>query len=725
MSSLDVPLQGLIGGRTAARLAKASFLTASDLLRLYPRRYSERGQLTDLAELTVGEPATVWGRIASIDAHTLNRGRAKHLTKIVLTDGRRTLECALFNQPWLARALKPGMEAMAAGVVSRFRDTLQMSSPDIATIDGTVGDIDSAMQILETFAGGIIPIYPATGVSSTVVQQSVRQVLTVLGQIDDPVPAGLLAERGLTDLTSALTNVHRPGSRELLDAARDRLRYDEALAVQLVLARRRAEMRQFPAVPCPRAEDGLLAAFDAALPFTLTEGQRKVGDEIAADLARAHPMNRLLQGEVGSGKTVVALRAMLQVIDAGRQAVLLAPTEVLAAQHARSLRALLGPLGRGGELEAAPGAIPITLLTGSASAAARRKALLEIVSGQPGVIVGTHALLSDDVMFTNLGVVVVDEQHRFGVEQRAALRGQDGSPPHVLVMTATPIPRTVAMTVYGDLETSMLAELPSGRAGVATTVVPAAEKPAWMERVWARVREEVSAGHQVYVVCPKIGDDGPDDDGPDLSPEGKRAPLAVLDVAEMLRAGPLAGLRLATLHGRMAAADKDAVMRDFAAGRIDVLIATTVIEVGVDVANASTMVIMDADRFGTSQLHQLRGRVGRGSAPGVCLLVTEGSPQSAARERLAAVAATADGFELAEADLKLRHEGDVLGTSQAGRRSGLKLLSLLRDAPLIAQARADALHLVGDDPALPAFPGLAAMADVMVAADAQGYLQKA
>jgi ATP-dependent DNA helicase RecG len=751
-ATLDAPLKTLLGGRTAARLAKASLVTAGDLLRHYPRKYSRRGELTDLAGLRVGELATLWARIASIDTRPLPRAhpraRPRHLTKIVVTDGQHRLECAFFNQPWLEDRLRPGDEVMVSGKVSRFRRTLQMSGPELASPDRSVGDADSAMQVLQSFAGGIIPNYPQTaGVTTTVLQKSVEHVLEVLGPIPDPVPAELTAARGLVDLDTALRNAHRPESKALLDAALERLRYDEALAVQLVLARRRAAAKARPSCPYPPIPDGLVAAVGRNLPFDLTQGQRRVGDEIAADLAGSVPMNRLLQGDVGSGKTVVALRAMLQVIDGGGQAAMLAPTEVLATQHARTLRTLLGSLGRGGELEAAPGAIAVTLLTGSASAAQRRSALAEIASGRPGIVVGTHALLSDDVLFTNLGLVVVDEQHRFGVEQRDALRAsrEGTAPPHLLVMTATPIPRTVAMTVYGDLDVSTLTELPAGRAGVATTVVPAAEKPAWLERVWLRIREEVDAGHQAYVVCPKIGgdadDDSGDDDpggdtagdtgdgddgtGDDTGTAARRPPLAMLEVLDQLRDGPLAGLRLAGLHGRMPPADKDGVMRDMAAGRIDVLVSTTVIEVGVDIANATVMVILDADRFGMSQLHQLRGRVGRSDLPGVCLLVTEAPAGTTGRARLDAVAATTDGFELAEADLDLRREGDVLGTSQAGRYSTLKLLSLRRDRNLLERARDDAAALVGDDPAMTAHPGLVRMADAIVESSAQDYLAKA
>jgi ATP-dependent DNA helicase RecG len=441
-------------------------------------------------------------------------------------------------------------------------------------------------------------------------------------------------------------------------------------------------------------------------------------------------MNRLLQGEVGSGKTIVALRAMLQVVDAGRQAALLAPTEVLAAQHARSLAALLGDLAQAGELGGAEHATRIALLTGSLPAAQRKQALLDVVSGAAGIVVGTHALIQDKVEFADLGFVVVDEQHRFGVEQRDALRTRAGEnvSPHVLVMTATPIPRTVAMTVYGDLETSSLRELPAGRSPISSAVVPVAEKPAWLDRAWQRVREEVSGGHQAYIVCPRIGEQQSADEDVNEALEsdsdGRRPPLAVLDVAEELAAGPLSGLRLAVLHGRLPADEKDAVMRAFAAGELDVVVATTVVEVGVDVPNATAMVILDADRFGVSQLHQLRGRVGRGSAPGVCLLVTEMPAGTATRDRLDAVASTLDGFELARVDLEMRREGDILGASQSGRQSALKLLSLLRDEELIAEARAEAQALIAYAPDLAEFPGLVRMVANLVNDSRAEYLEK-
>ncbi|HEX7745757.1 MAG TPA: ATP-dependent DNA helicase RecG, partial [Micromonosporaceae bacterium] len=473
-----------------------------------------------------------------------------------------------------------------------------------------------------------------------------------------------------------------------------------------------------------RRSDGLLDAFDAGLPYELTKGQRGVGEEIATDLDTAHPMHRLLQGEVGSGKTVCAVRGMLQVVDAGGQAALLAPTEVLAAQHYRGILDLLGPLGRAGELDGDPHGTRVELVTGSLGSAARRRALEQVATGQAGIVVGTHALLYEGVDFADLGLVVVDEQHRFGVEQRDALRAKAEQPPHVLVMTATPIPRTVAMTVYGDLEVSTLTQLPRGRSPIASHVVPAAEKPAYLDRAWRRLREEVAAGHQAYVVCPRIGDGPAAEEEAAADEADRRPPMAVTEVAPLLAEGPLHGLRIGVLHGRLPADEKDAVMRRFAAGDLDVLVATTVIEVGVDVPNATVMVVLDADRFGVSQLHQLRGRVGRGTAPGLCLLVSEAVDGTPARERLDAVASTTDGFRLAELDLEQRREGDVLGAAQSGRRSHLRLLSLRRDSELIREARAEAIALIDDDPELARHPALAASVAQLVDEQRAEYLEK-
>lgn len=477
--------------------------------------------------------------------------------------------------------------------------------------------------------------------------------------------------------------------------------------------------------------DGLLTAFDAKLPFTLTEGQQKVSKEIFDDLATEHPMHRLLQGEVGSGKTMVALRAMLAVVDAGGQAAMLAPTEVLAQQHHRSITEMMGELAEGGMLGGSEHSTKVVLLTGSMGAAGRRQALLDLVTGEAGIVIGTHALIEDKVQFHDLGLVVVDEQHRFGVEQRDALRGKGKQPPHLLVMTATPIPRTVAMTVFGDLETSVLDQLPAGRSPIASHVVPAADKPHFLTRAWERVREEVENGHQAYVVCPRIGDDVDEPADPKKakkkSPEDeaeKRPPLAVLDIADQLATGPLQGLKVEVLHGRMQPDDKDAVMRRFAAGETDVLVATTVIEVGVNVPNATAMVIMDADRFGVSQLHQLRGRVGRGSAAGLCLLVTEMPEASPARQRLTAVASTLDGFELSRIDLEQRREGDVLGQAQSGVRSSLRMLAVIEDEEIIAEAREEAAAVVAADPELTALPGLRTALEALLDEEREQYLDK-
>ncbi len=719
---LDTPLVGPVGKKAADALAsKLGLHTVGDLVRHYPRRYVDRGKLTEIGGLELGEHVTVLAQVEKVTLRDMRARRGK-LMQVVITDGRgHRLDCTFFNPYKLQKVLVPGLRALFSGQVTRFRDKLQLTHPEFEPLEESEG--------IRPF----VSIYPAAqGFDSWQIARCVRQVLDLLDDPTDPLPIGIRRAESLPNLGRALRRIHLPDTEADHFAARTRLVWDEALGVQLALALRRASAVQRPAAANPRVPGGLRDAFDARLPYTLTAGQVAVGEEIAADLASEHPMNRLVQGDVGAGKTVVALRAMLQVVDNGRQAALLAPTEVLAAQHARSLRTLLGPLAQAGELGGAEQATRVTLLSGSLTARAKRKALLEAQSGEAGIVVGTHALIQERVGFAELGLVVVDEQHRFGVEQRDALRGRGERAPHLLVMTATPIPRTVAMTVYGDLEVSALRELPGGRFPIKTTVVPAGEKPAWLERVWQRIREEVAAGHQVYVVCPRVGGDtGKDDEFPDdpdevgAGSEERRAPLAVLDTAPKLAEGPLAGLRLGVLHGRLPPDEKDAVMRAFDAGEIDVLVATTVVEVGVDVPNATAMVVLDADRFGLSQLHQLRGRVGRGSAAGVCLLVTDAPAGTTARERLDAVAGTTDGFELARIDLELRREGDVLGALQSGRRSGLKLLSLLRHEKIIAKAREYAAALVEDDPGLARHPGLRALADAVVAEDRAEYLEKA
>jgi ATP-dependent DNA helicase RecG len=726
-TTTDTPLRKVLGEKTAKALATNLDLhTAGDLIYHFPRRYDERGEHTDIRTLQVGEQVTL---LAQVQATTVRpmRARKGNMLEITIGDGEgATLTCTFFNQAWRERDLKRGRWGLFAGKVTEFRGKRQLNGPayQLLAADATQ---DEAAEEIEEFAGALIPVYPAAqAVPTWVIAKCVRTVLDTFESPADPLPGSVRAHRNLIGIGTALHEIHRPSSQEDLYRAKYRLKWDEAFAVQLTLVQRKARAAESPARARPRAAAGLLTAFDASLPYELTDGQRQVGEEIAADLARPHPMHRLLQGEVGSGKTLVSVRAMLQVVDSGGQAALLAPTEVLATQHFRSIGAQLGALGRAGELDGDPAGTRLTLVTGSLGAAARRAALAQAADGSAGIVVGTHALLYEGVDFHDLGLVVVDEQHRFGVEQRDALRAKAAQPPHVLVMTATPIPRTVAMTVYGDLEVSTLTELPRGRSPIASHVVPAAEKPAFLDRAWRRLKEEVQGGHQAYVVCPRIGTDQSDEDEepPGDDEPARRPPLAVTDVAPALAEGPLHGLRMAVLHGRLAADEKDAVMRRFAAGDIDVLVATTVIEVGVDVPNATVMIIMDADRFGVSQLHQLRGRVGRGSAPGVCLLVTDAGEGTPARERLDAVAATTDGFRLSEIDLEQRREGDVLGASQSGKHSHLRLLSLLRDEKLIKEARVEAMELVGDDPSLSKHPALAASVAALVDEERAEYLEK-
>ncbi len=725
------PLRLVVGDKAAKRLAAALDLhTVGDLLGYYPRRYEKRGELTELVGLRDGEYVTVQAEVASVSVRRMHN-RPGTIFEAIVTDGHGRLTLTFFGrgrQDWREQELRPGARGLFSGQVSSFRGKRQLTHPEYEML----GDRPAGARAAE-FAAELIPVYRASSqIQSWKIADSVRVALDVLDVPDDPLPAQIRARHGLAGYADALRSIHRPADHGDVHRAVGRLKWDEAFALQVLLAQRRAAAAHYSAIPRPPVDGGLLAAFDTTLPFELTAGQQLAGATIAADLAREHPMNRLLQGEVGAGKTIIALRAMLQVVDAAGQAVLLAPTEVLAQQHYRSISGLLGPFGMAGQLGGADHATRLTLLTGSLGATARRAALLAAASGEAGIIIGTHALLEDRVQFADLGLVVIDEQHRFGVEQRDALRDKAGDGrPHVLVMTATPIPRTVAMTVFGDLDVSTLTELPAGRAPISTHVVPVAERPHYLARTWERISEEVAAGRQAYVVCPRIGGDGPAG-GEDLTDEpgddagtGVRPPIAVVDLAAELSAGQLGGLRLAILHGRMAPDDKDKVMLAFAAGQVDVLVTTTVVEVGVDVPNAVVMVIMDADRFGVSQLHQLRGRVGRGTDPGLCLLVTEAPAASPARERLDAVAATVDGFALSRIDLAQRREGDVLGTAQAGRKSSLKLLRLLDDEDLIGQAREEATVLVDADPDLAGQPGLAEAVRTLVDLDRATFLDKA
>ncbi|MRG58726.1 DEAD/DEAH box helicase [Agromyces sp. CFH 90414] len=722
--TLDTRLAGVLGGRTAQAIERAfGYTTVGDLLAHYARRYALRGELTALASLPLGENVTIVAEVLEVRVREMRQRRGSIL-EAKISDGTGILTLTFFNQKWRENDLRPGRRGIFAGKVGDYKGNRQLAHPDYQLFEDAGPSTDAAAK---RWAEAPIAIYPATStLASWQLANAIELLLDGLGPIEDPIPAGVRGERQLATFRDALRLVHRPEREADWKQGRRTLRFMEAFVLQTALLQRRAQLRTSPATPRTPTPTGALARFDATLPFELTDDQIVVGGEIARDLAEPWPMNRLVQGEVGSGKTLVALRAMLAVADSGGQAALLAPTEVLAGQHLRSIVKMLGP-----ELSAE--LVP-TLITGQLSAPERRKATLRAAAGQARIVVGTHALLGEKVSFADLGLVVVDEQHRFGVEQREALRLK-GAQPHVLVLTATPIPRTVAMTVFGDLDISTITQLPAGRAGIETHVVPLALRPGWRSRVWDRLAEEIDLGRQGFVVCPAIDAKAVEDDGeeqPGPPPDGEasdagpaRAAASVASVFAELTAHPrFADRTVAQLHGRMPADEKDRVMRAFAAGGIDVLVATTVIEVGVDVPNASAMVVVDADRFGVSQLHQLRGRVGRGSVPGLCLLVTDAEPGSVALERVEAVAATLDGFELARVDLELRQEGDVLGANQSGGRSSLRLLRVARDGDLIADARELAATVVDEDPSLAGHPALAAAVRRRLDDEASGYLSK-
>jgi len=734
-AGLDRPI-GTVAPRVGPKFEALGVRTIADLLRYYPRRYADPSRLTDIAGLELDEKVSVVAEVRSCSGVLRSPSTGKLRVEAQVTDGTSVLHLAFFAQrkhmaEKFERDLRPGRRGLFTGKVGVFRGRAQLANPVSVWFDAD----DEGVALDD--AGRPLPVYPASAaLDSAKIAATVKAELARLrdGDVPDPLPPDVRERYGFGDVLDALRRVHQPETEQDWRRARERLRYEEAFVLQAELARRRREVAGQHAVARERVVGGLLDAFDARLPFALTAGQREVGEQLATELARPEPMQRLLQGEVGSGKTVVALRAMLQVVDAGGQAALLAPTEVLAAQHARSLRLLLGELAEAGMLGGAEQGTRVALLTGSVTGAARKQALLDAASGAAGIVVGTHALLEKTVQFAELGLVVVDEQHRFGVEQRDALRAKAAAQPHLLAMTATPIPRTVAMTVFGDLETSVLTELPAGRSGITTFVVPA-DRPAWTARTWARVREEVGKGGRAYVVCPRIS--GDDDDGADLVPAGpatlgdadtapRRPPRAVLDVVEELRALPeLAGVGVGLLHGRLTSEEKDRALAQFASGAVPVLVSTTVVEVGVDVPEATAMVILDADLFGVSQLHQLRGRVGRGSAPGVCLLVSGAREGSPGQERLEKVASTVDGFELAAFDLEQRREGDVLGASQSGVSSSLRLLRVARDGDVIARARQDARAVVESDPTLAAHPELRAAIDQLLAGEREEFLDRA
>ena len=739
-------LDRLIGPKTAKAFHDAfGYELVSDLLAHYPRRYIRRGELTPIDEIPEGSEATILAEILAVKVKKIPR-RKGGILEVIVTDGNAKLLLTFFNQVWRERELQVGREGLFAGKITLFNGRRQLAHPEYHLIPEE-SDVEGEVS---NFAGRLIPIYPATAkLPSWKIEQSIEILLDQLTEVEDPIPLEILRERSLMSEREALIQVHQPTELESAKAARRRLTFDEAFLLQLILVRRRMAIRSLRSRPidarssidksmADKAGDGeqsrgILPKFDQALPFTLTVGQDRIWDEIATDLAGDDPMYRLLQGEVGSGKTVLALRAMVATADASGQAALLAPTEVLAMQHHRNLLSILGPLAQAGMLGSEADALRVELLTGSLSASEKRRIHDGLRDGSIDIVIGTHALISEAVEFARLHLVVIDEQHRFGVEQRDALRERSEIAPHILVMTATPIPRTVAMTIFGDLDVSILDELPRGRSPITTHIVPVLSKPHFLERAWSRIREEVARGRQAYIVAPRISStktiDGAGDvrsTQPSESDFDKRAEALLSDeISELdgvhdskeemasveeffsiLNSGALKGLRIAALHGRLSSEEKESTMRAFHSGEIDVLVSTTVIEVGVDVPNATVMVILDADRFGVSQLHQLRGRVGRGSEAGLCLLVTRNEEGSPAMDRLQAVASTLDGFELSRIDLEQRREGNVLGASQSGTRSHLRLLRVLDDEEVILTAREIARDLLASDPLLATVPAL-------------------
>lgn len=735
-SFLERRLDRVLGAKTAAALGKLGVHTVADLLAHAPRRYSNHGELTGISGFQPGEHATVLARVTEAGVRRMHAKQGAILTARI-TDGTQEMELAFFAKHENAllghlKRLREGEIGLFSGVVRLYQNTWQLTHPDFLMVN----DEDEVGEALARHMRPI-PFYPASAqIPSWRIQQAVKTVLDQLQPDDLPelVPEPILARHQLLGRFEAVQALHQPENSAAAEAARETMRFQEAFVLQTLLLRRRQAALGQHAVPRPGKDDGLLTAFDAALPWALTQGQAAIGEQLAKDLASSTPMLRLLQGEVGSGKTVVALRAMLQVVDSGGQAVLLAPTEVLAGQHYRSITQALGELASGGTLHAGRNATKLVLLTASLTTAQRKAALLDIASGEAGLVVGTHSLLSDQVQFTDLGLVVVDEQHKFGVEQRDLLRGRGDLIAHSLVMTATPIPRTVAMTVFGDLEVSQLTEVPAGRGEVVTHLVDW-EKETWIQRMWQRCAEEISKGGRVYVVCPRIDSRSDDYDGEPpaalLDEEGRQLsaprPLsAVLDVVTELQASPaLQGIGVGFLHGRMSGDAKESAMGDFASGRTPLLVSTTVIEVGVDVPEANVMVILDAERFGISQLHQLRGRIGRGAAAGVCFAVSSHTgAEGSTAERLAAFASSRDGFWLAERDLELRREGDVLGAAQSGRVSSLATLRVLRDAKLIETARTDAAATLESDPELENLPGLRGELDSIEASSAAEFLER-
>jgi ATP-dependent DNA helicase RecG len=736
--SLSDRLDYVIGGKAAKDLDEIfGIRTVDDLLRHYPRGYTEGATVrgADDQRPEAGQHITIVDTITAAESFRAKKPPNRLVHRITVGSGRSKVTATFFNANYLKNGLTKDTKVMLSGEVGYFKGAVQLTHPAFFILESPGGkkygtrslskiaeasNAVSTEEVTSAYEGRFFPIYPAsTKMQSWDIFACVRQVLDVLDPVDDPLPDALRAELGLVSEDEALRAIHLSENESERLRARERLTFDEAVGLQWgLVARRHGELSE-SGPPAPPRSDGLVAKLLGQLPFELTAGQGEVLDVLSVGLAATRPLNRLLQGEVGSGKTIVAVLAMLQMVDAGYQCALLAPTEVLAAQHLRSINDVLGPLATGGQLGGADNATRVALLTGSMTAAQKKQVRAEVASGQAGIVIGTHALLQDTVEFHNLGMVVVDEQHRFGVEQRDQLRAKarTGITPHLLVMTATPIPRTVALTVYGDLETLTLRELPRGRQPITSQTIFVQDKPAWLERAWRRILEEVGAGRQAYVVAPRIDET---DDSPKGEQDGKPSATAE-GLFARLRTGELAGARLGLMHGRLPAEEKDDAMAAFRAGDIDVLVCTTVIEVGVDVPNATVMLVMDADRFGISQLHQLRGRIGRGQHPSLCLLASWAPPDSAAGQRLNAVAGTLDGFALADLDLKERREGDVLGRNQSGKAINLRLLSLADHLGYIEAAREFCARAYQDPSPQ---PGLVALAARFIDTERIEYLDK-
>ncbi len=685
---LSTPLKELIGGKSAASLEKSFGITsAGELLNHYPRKYIDRGRLTPFNKVEVGVPVTVMATIKSIETRRMQQKRGFILV-VRVSDGIDTMELTFFNQKWRERDLQVGRIGLFAGTVSEFRGVRTLTHPKYALFADIGIDVSQEADAITEFTGEIISVYSSSqDLASWQIQAAIDVVLTSADELIDPLPAELVAKHGFMTKIESLHAIHQPGDHSEIVRATQRIKYEEAFVLLALMCQRKSIAKSALARARSGSDSIMLAQFDGSLPFELTQGQREVGEEIAADLARSIPMTRLLQGDVGSGKTIVSIRAMLEVIATGGQVALLAPTEVLAAQHLESLqRFLQGVYSR---------PIRVDLLTGGMSVPKRRQILLDAQSGDLDILIGTHALLEENVQFFDLGLIVIDEQHRFGVEQRAAMltKGRDELRPHLLVMTATPIPRTVALTIFGDLDISTLTESPSLRAEVQTHLVSSSGMPRSEMRVWERMAEEVAAGNKVFVVCAIIS---PSETDLKRDKALQLEPLASVEETYDSLIIQFPKIAFEKLHGGLDSQSKREIMRRFEGSeepQIDVLISTTVIEVGVDIPAATMIIVLNAERFGMSQLHQLRGRIGRGSLPGLCILVHGFTYSAASLDRLNALRDSRDGFALSQRDLEIRGEGDVLGQDQSGALSSLRLLKVINDLEFIETVRVEVEEL--------------------------------